>query len=80
MRQRLTHSPTFHFLCCNRKDRQYLHHNLDDYVPHSRGRYDASVYLKSMEETFNAIENLDELVTARGSIFRRLRDMGVKIG
>ena len=33
-----------------------------------------------MEETFNAIENLDELVTARGSIFRRLRDMGVKIG
>ena len=80
MQNQLTQSPTPHFLCRNRKDREYLHHNLDDYVPHSRGRGDSSVYLKSTEEAFDAVKNFDELVSARASIFSRLRNLGVRLG
>ena len=69
-----------HFLCRDRKDRYYLNHNLNDYVTHSRGRRDANVYFKPMEETFDAIENVSELVLARTVIFSRLGDLGVKIG
>jgi hypothetical protein len=33
-----------------------------------------------MEETFDAVENLDETVSDRASIFSGLRGLGVKIG
>ena len=53
MQQSLTESPTLHFLRRYPKDRQYLRHDLNDYASHGRGRGDAGVYLKSMEETFD---------------------------
>ena len=79
MQQWLTQSPTFHFLCRNRKNREYLNHNLHDYVSHSRGRGNASVYLELMEEAFDEVKNVNEFVSERTSIFSRLRDR-VKIG
>ena len=78
MQQSLTQSPTLHLLRRNRKDPEYLRHDLDDYASHGRSRGDPSVYLKSMEETFDAIKNLDELVSVRAGIFSRLRGLGVK--
>jgi hypothetical protein len=33
-----------------------------------------------MEETIDAVENLDELVLSSASIFSRLETLGVKIG
>ena len=80
MQNQPTQTPAPHFLCRDRKDREYLHHNLDVYVLHSRGRGDASVYLKSMEEASDAVKDFDELVSARASIFSRLRNLGVRIG
>ena len=52
----------FHFLCRNPKNRDNLNHNLHYYVSHTRGRGDPSVYLKPMEESFDAVKNLDEFV------------------
>ena len=80
IKQSFTQSPTLHFLRRNPKDPQYLRHDLDDYASHRRGRRDPSVYLKSTEETFDAIEYLDELVSAGADIFSRLRGLGIKIG
>ncbi len=61
-----------YFLCRHRKDRKYLNHNLDNHVRHCRSRRDASVYLKPVEETFNAVKNVDKLVLASTGIFSRL--------
>jgi hypothetical protein len=44
-----------HFLCCDRKDHQHLDHNLNDYVGHRGSRDDTNVYLKPVEETFDAV-------------------------
>src|SRR5712671_7033884 len=57
----LTQWPTFHFLCRDRKDRQHLDHNLNNHVRHSCSRREDSVYLKSAEETFDAIKDVDYL-------------------
>jgi hypothetical protein len=51
----------FHFLCCDRKHRSYLDHNLNNYVPHSCSRCGASVNLKPAEETLNTVKEINEL-------------------
>ena len=61
-----------YFLGRDRKDSQHLNHNLNDHIAHSHRRWDASIYLKSAEETFNAVKDVDELVLASSRIFSRL--------
>ena len=76
----LTQSSTFHFLCRDPKDSQYLDHNINDYGPHSRSRGDASVYLKPAKEALNAVKEFDELVLAGAGIFSSLGAIGVRNG
>ena len=75
-RHRLTPSSTFHFFGRNRKDVYYLDHNFDDHVHHSCSRCNASVYVKPLKETFDAVEDIDEFVLTRGGIFSRLGARG----
>ena len=70
---RLTETPTFHFLRRDPKDGQYLDYNINIYVRHSRSRCNASVNLKPLEKSFNAIKEVEELVSAGADIFGRLR-------
>jgi hypothetical protein len=70
---RLTQSPTFHFLRRDRKDGQYLDHNINSYVRHSRSWCDASVNLKPLEKSFDAVKEVDKFVLASADIFSRLR-------
>jgi hypothetical protein len=62
----------FHFLCRDRKDGEYLDHNINNYVRHSRSRCNASVNLKPLEESFDGVEEVDKLVSASAGIFSRL--------
>src|SRR5882762_199839 len=57
---RLTQSPTFHFLRRDRKDGEYLDHNINNYVRHSRSRCDANVNLKALKKSFDAAEEVDK--------------------
>ena len=72
MRYRLTQSSSFHFFGRDRKDVNYLDHNFDYYGRHSVSRRNASVYVKPLKETSDAVEGIDELVLTRGGIFSRL--------
>ena len=68
----LTESPTLRLFCRDRKDRQHLNHNLNNYVAHSSSRCDAGIYLKPVEETLNPVKALDKLVLASARAFSRL--------
>ena len=74
-----TQSSTFHLFGRDRKDVYYLDHNFDDHVRHSCSWCDASVYVKPLKEPFDAVEDIDELVLTRASIFSRLEAVSVKI-
>ena len=76
--RRLTQPPTFHFLRHNRKDSEYLDHNINIYVRHCRSRCNAGVKLKPLEISFYAVEEVDKFVSASVGIFSRLR-RGIKI-
>src|ERR1700755_2525535 len=65
---RLTQSPTFHFLRCDPKDCEYLDHDINNYVRHSRSRCDPSVNLKPLEESFDRVKEVDKLVSASAGI------------
>jgi hypothetical protein len=73
LQHRLTQSPTFHFLRRDRKDGEYLNHNINNYVRHSRSRCDASVNLKPLEKSFDAVKEVDKLASASADILSRLR-------
>ena len=68
----LTDSSTHHFLCRNRKDRQNLNKNVNDYVAHSHSRCDASIYLQPEEEILNAVKDVNKLVLVSACIVSRL--------
>ena len=67
------------FLRHNRKDSEYLDHNLDNYVRHSRSRCNPSVNLKPVEEMLDAVKKVPKLVVASTGVFSRLRTLGLKI-
>ena len=71
-RDQPTESSTLHFLCRDSKDRKHLDDNLNDHVAHSPSRRDAGVYLKTAEEMFNAIKDVEKPVFAIARIFCRL--------
>ena len=70
---RLTKTPTFRILRREPKDGQYLDHNISNYVRHSRSWCDAGVNCKSLEEPFDAVEEVDKLVSAVPDVFGCLR-------
>jgi len=76
----LTESSTFRFLRHDREGCQHLNYNVNGHVRHCRSRRDAGVYLKPVEETFDAVEDVDKLVSAGARILNRLGALGVKIG
>ena len=63
------------FLCRDRKNGQYLNHNLNDYVAHSPSRSDASIYPEPAEEMINTVKDVDKLVLTSACIFSRLGSM-----
>jgi hypothetical protein len=69
-----------HFFCRDCKDRQYLDHDINDYFCHSHSGFDANVYLKPTEETFDAVKNVNKFVLTGFGVFYCLGSMGVKIG
>jgi len=79
MRERPTHSSTLHILGRDRQNSQYLHHNLDEHVCHSRSRRHLDVDLESAEEELDAVEQVDESVLACTGIFSRLEHLYVKL-
>ena len=80
MQSQLTKSSTLHFLRRDRKDRQYLDHNLNNHVRHCRSWCDANIYLEAAEEMFKAIKDLDKFVSDSACTFDRLGPLGVKMG
>ena len=80
MRYRLTQSSSFHFFSRDCKDIYNLDHNFNDRARHSYSRCNAGVYVKPLEEMFDAVEDIDELVLTRAEIFSRLENLGVTIG
>lgn len=72
IKYRLTQSSTSHLLCRDRKNGDYLNHNLNNHVDHGRSRRNAGVNLKPVEEMFDAVEELNQLVSASAGIFSRL--------
>ena len=78
-RYHLTESPTLRFLCRDRKDRQHLNHNLNNYVAHGPSRCDASINIKPEEEVFNAVKDVDKLVLAGARIFSRLGSVSKQV-
>jgi hypothetical protein len=80
MLAQLTQSPTLHFLCCDPKDSQYLHHYLNNHVRHSRSRSDASVNLETQKEISDAVEQISEDFSAGADILGRLASLDVRMG
>ena len=78
-RHRLTQSSTFHFFGRDPKDVYYLYHNDDNHVRHSCSRRKASVYVKPLKETFDAVEDINEHVLTRDGTFSRLGTLSVRI-
>ena len=78
MRDQLTYSSTFHSLCYNPKNAQYLHHNLYEHLCHNRSRWNVGVNLEPAKEKFDAIEQIDECVLVSTDISSSLRNLGVK--
>ena len=72
MRNQLTQLSTFHFLRSDCKNRQHLHHNLNNDVRHCSSGCNDSVYLKPAEEVFDAIKDINYLFLAGARIFSRL--------
>ena len=72
-------SSTFHFFGRDRKNVYYLDHNFDDHVHHICSRCNASVYIKPLKETFDAVEDISEIVLISAGIFSRLGALSVKI-
>ena len=79
VKHRLTQSSAFYFLRRDPKDSEDLDHNIYTNVRHSLSRCNASVKLKSLEKSFDAVEEVDELVSASAGIFSCLRVKGIKI-
>ena len=67
-RNQLTQWSALQFLCCDRKDRQHLCHNLNDHVRHRRSRCEDNVYLKPAEEMFDPIKDINYLFLASARI------------
>ena len=62
----------FRFLCRDCKNRRQLDHNLSNYVHHRHGLCEDSVYLKLVEEMFDAIKDANYLILASARIISRL--------
>ena len=73
MQHQLTQSSTFHFLRRDRKDGEYLNHYINNYVRHGRSRCNASVNLKSLKESFDAVKEVDKLASPSASVLGRLK-------
>jgi hypothetical protein len=54
-----------------------LDHDLHDHVGHRFGRSHFCVGLKTLEETLDAHEDVDEHILARFNIFSRLKNVSV---
>ena len=72
-----TGSPLPDFLRHDPKDRDNLDHDLDDNVPHCRSRSDLYICLKSFEEVFHAIKQIDKGVFAGSDVLDGLGSIWV---
>jgi len=73
MQHQLTQPSTFHFLRRDRKDAEYLNHYINNHVRHGRSRCNANVNLKPLKESFDAVKEVDELVSASASVLSCLK-------
>ena len=68
----------FHFLCGRREDTQDFNCYFNHFVCHRRSQRDVGISLEAPEKTFNASEDVDENILARGYIFCRLRTRSIR--
>jgi len=70
--RKLTEPSLLDLLGCESEDRQQLDHDLDNYTSHCGGGWDLSVYFKTMEEMFHALEEIDDGIITRTNILSHL--------
>jgi hypothetical protein len=79
MQELLTRSSLLKLLHRNPKYREYLHHDLNDYIRHFRRRWHLRVDFETSEKTFDPLEDVDKGVLACPKILRRLRDVSIRM-
>jgi hypothetical protein len=73
MKDELTRSTLLHFLCGSAKDIQHLDHYLPHHVHHRWSWWDFDINLKSSEEIFDALEDINNDVLAFFDFLGRLK-------
>jgi len=75
---KLTHYPTFHFLCRDPNDDEYFHHYIHRYARHDGSRWYLGVDFKATEEVFNTAEQVLQSVLTGVDVLGRLKIVHVK--
>ena len=73
----LTRSSLLNFFRRNPKNREYLHHDLNDYIRHFRRWQHLGVDFEASEKTFDPLEDVDKSVLACANILDCLRHVGI---
>jgi len=68
----LTKTTLLYLFCCQGKDRQYLNHNLCDYVHYTISDGHLGINVEALEEIPSALEKVDKGVIAGTNIDGRL--------
>ena len=75
MPEGLTQFSLSNFLGHDPKDREYLHHDLNDDVRQSRRRPDLDILFKALEKAFHAAEQVNQSILASADILDGLGDV-----
>src|SRR6266702_1053422 len=78
IRGRLTCPSLLHLPRYNRKNSKDLNHYLHDGVPHRLCCRHLGICLEPSEEAFNALEDIDERISARNNVLCRLCGFGIR--
>jgi hypothetical protein len=74
----LTDPTLLHLFGGNRKNQEYLCHNLPKQFPHVHSEFDSSIDLQTLQEKLNTFEKVHDRVMTCDNILRRLGMLGVR--
>src|SRR5216683_2180057 len=75
----LTRSSLLNFFRRNPKNREYLHHDLNDYIRHFRCQWHLGVDFEASEKTFDPLKDVDKCVLACANILSSLSNIGIRL-
>jgi len=75
----LTRPALLDFLSCNPKNREYLHHYLNDYIHHFRRYRHFGIDFETSEKGFYAFKDVGESKLTFSKIFGRLRNISIRM-